>query len=335
MVINTNPSTQQHTIVVVCIVAPIFSSLFAAIRIWTRIFITHSIGRDDYASLVTLPFCIAFSVLVGLGTNYGFGWHTADVPPDRFVFYYKWLFIISAVYLSTLWLYKFTILLLYLRLFDVHKPFRYVTWTVMFLVFGYLSSNLLTLIFGCTPIDKYWKSMTPGHCIPSTKADLLYGSMNFITDVLIFILPLPMIWRLKLSRENKLGVILIFMGGAIASVVALVRYAFLLRRYSATDIIWYDGKNLLWMVLEVNTGLICSCTIAFKPFFRYLASNYIFKKSSPGSVSHRRTAVPSGRRSHTGPLAPQDTGGRGFMVLGDEETEMDGFTGALGVGHEV
>ena len=47
MVINTNPSTQQHTIVVVCIVAPIFSSLFTAIRICTRIFITHSIGRDD------------------------------------------------------------------------------------------------------------------------------------------------------------------------------------------------------------------------------------------------------------------------------------------------
>ncbi|CAF9936003.1 MAG: hypothetical protein ALECFALPRED_006654, partial [Alectoria fallacina] len=88
-------------------------------------------------------------------------------------------------------------------------------------------------------------------------------------------------------------------------------------------------------VLEVNTGLICSCTIAFKPFFKYLASAYIFKKSSPGSVSHRKTAVASGRRSHTGPLARQDTVVRGFMVLGDEETEMNGFTGASGVGHEV
>ena len=51
------------------------------------------------------PFCIAFSVLVGLGmlvaprvrtpthqaqgTNYGFGWHTADIPSDGFVLYYK------------------------------------------------------------------------------------------------------------------------------------------------------------------------------------------------------------------------------------------------------
>ena len=85
----------------------------------------------------------------------------------------------------------------------------------MFLVFGYLFSNLLTLIFGCTPIDKSWNPTTPGHCIPATKVGLFYGSMNFSTDVLIFVLPLPMVWRLKLSRENKLGVILIFMGGVM------------------------------------------------------------------------------------------------------------------------
>ena len=50
MVININPSTQQHTIVLVCIVAPIFSSLFTAIRVGTRIFIIHSIGWDDCKS---------------------------------------------------------------------------------------------------------------------------------------------------------------------------------------------------------------------------------------------------------------------------------------------
>ena len=83
----------------------------------------------------------------------------------------------------------------------------------MFLVFGYLFSNLLTLAFGCTPIDKYWDPTIPGHCIAGTKAGIAYGSLNFVSDVLIFVLPLPLIARLQLSRENKLGVILVFMGG--------------------------------------------------------------------------------------------------------------------------
>ena len=47
MTINTDPSTQQHTIVVVCIVSSIVSSLFVAIRLWTRTFVTHSVGLDD------------------------------------------------------------------------------------------------------------------------------------------------------------------------------------------------------------------------------------------------------------------------------------------------
>ena len=38
----------------------------------------------------------------------------------------------------------------------------------MCLVFGYLFANLLTMVFGCTPIDKFWKSTIPGHCISST-----------------------------------------------------------------------------------------------------------------------------------------------------------------------
>ena len=85
----------------------------------------------------------------------------------------------------------------------------------MFLVFAYLFSNLLTLAFGCTPISKYWKPTIPGHCIAETKAGVAYGTLNFVSDIIIFILPLPMVWRLQLSRESKLGVTLVLMGGVM------------------------------------------------------------------------------------------------------------------------
>ena len=54
MVVNIDPSTQQQTIVIVCIVSSIVSSLFVAIRIWTKTFVTHSLGWDD-CKLATLP----------------------------------------------------------------------------------------------------------------------------------------------------------------------------------------------------------------------------------------------------------------------------------------
>ena len=111
--------------------------------------------------------------------------------------------------------YKMAILLLYLRLFHVSRRFKYATWATMFFVCGYLFCNIVTQYFGCTPASKFWNVATPGHCIAITKSYLAYGSMNVISDFFIFVLPLPMVWRLKLTRKEKIGVSLVFMSGAM------------------------------------------------------------------------------------------------------------------------
>ena len=139
------------------------------------------------------------------------------LPPFTNAPQIQWDFISAILYLFTLFGYKFTILLLYLRLFGVNDRFRYATWTVMLFVFGYLFSNLITQLFGCTPFRKSWeKERIPyGHCIVLPHAGLAYGSMNLISDFLIFVLPMPMVWRLRLSGKGKLGVMLCFMGGGM------------------------------------------------------------------------------------------------------------------------
>ena len=119
------------------------------------------------------------------------------------------------IYLVSLIGYKLSILILYLRLFSVNKIFRYCTWSMIFFVVGYLSANLCTQIFGCMPRSKYWLPDTPGHCMNYIAAGIAYGSMNFVSDLLIFILPHPIVWRLKLSRREKAGVSFIFMSGAM------------------------------------------------------------------------------------------------------------------------
>ena len=119
------------------------------------------------------------------------------------------------IYIVTLLGYKMSILILYLRLFAVNRRSRYSVWLIMFFVCGYLIANLLTQIFGCSPRPKYWDPDIPGHCINYTKAGLVYGSMNIISDLFIFILPLPVVWQLNLSSREKVGVSVIFMSGAM------------------------------------------------------------------------------------------------------------------------
>lgn len=127
----------------------------------------------------------------------------------------QWIFLSSTMYLPSILGYRLALLLMYLRLFGVSRSFKYATWAVMFFVTGYLSSNIITLIFGCTPVVKYWKPDLPGHCIVLIQADYAYGSMNVVSDLLLFLLPIPMVWQLRLSHKEKIGLILIFMSGIL------------------------------------------------------------------------------------------------------------------------
>ena len=81
--------TRAPGVVASAIVAPTVASIFIGIRIYTRLYITRSVGRDDYVALCTLPFSIFYSILLGIGTRYGIGLHAWDLPPELYPSYLK------------------------------------------------------------------------------------------------------------------------------------------------------------------------------------------------------------------------------------------------------
>ena len=86
----------------------------------------------------------------------------------------------------------------------------------MFYVVAYLSCNIITEVAGCQPVAKFWNPSLPGHCINSVAADIAYGINHVISDLIIAILPLPMIWRLKLrSTRDKVELALVLSGGGV------------------------------------------------------------------------------------------------------------------------
>ncbi|MCJ1396873.1 hypothetical protein MMC11_000063 [Xylographa trunciseda] len=286
------PESRAHLIVVVSIVAPCVTTVFIAARIWTRAFILRSLGWDDYISLVTLPFIIAYSVVLIYATQHGFGSHVWVVDQDpalRFV-YYKWVAIQSTLYVFTLLGYKLAILFLYLRLFNIDRIFRYVTYAVMTFVVGYLLCNFITQVAGCRPISKFWSPVTPGYCYDSIKADLAFGSMNWISDFAIFALPWPIVWKLQLTRKEKIGVSLVFMSGAVACIMAVIRCAYMYTDLGSYDRTWIAGLTFTWSVLEMNTGLICSSAAVLKPFFHYF---FVTTTGQPRSIKYYFERQPS------------------------------------------
>ena len=112
---------------------------------------------------------------------------------------------------------KLSILMLYLRLFGVNKKFRIACYSIMALVVGYLVASTLAYIFGCSPLDKTWNISIEGTCIDDVSLDFAIGGLSVLTDTLIFILPLPMVWRLHVSMSHKIALVAVFATGSLCN----------------------------------------------------------------------------------------------------------------------
>lgn len=87
---------------------------------------------------------------------------------------------------------------------------------VIAFVIGYSLASIFTVIFGCTPIAKFWDiTITHGSCINFPAFYFSYLGLNIGTDIAILILPVPLLLKLHMPRRQKLWLGVIFMTGIL------------------------------------------------------------------------------------------------------------------------
>jgi len=113
---------------------------------------------------------------------------------------------------------KLSIFMFYLRTFGPNRWTRHLTY------FG-ITVNLVvysgtTIAFGvlCVrrPGETWIQDQLTHRCLYNTKAvGYLQGSFGVVSDLFIFILPLPVIWNLQMPTRRKVGVMAIFATGLL------------------------------------------------------------------------------------------------------------------------
>lgn len=164
---------------------------------------------------MTMCILIAHGVLMALATHHGMGLHIWQYTAEMNADYYFWLALSSEFYTASLVGFKTALLLLYLQIFGNNKKFRWACYITMGLTWAYLTPALLTEFLGCWPPEKKWLgSQSPGHCMHDVPAKIFYGAGHFISDLVIGILPLTVIWKLPFSTmSQKLGFSVILSSG--------------------------------------------------------------------------------------------------------------------------
>ncbi|KAI1085316.1 hypothetical protein F5B20DRAFT_139843 [Whalleya microplaca] len=257
------------------VVMPFITFAFVAARFYSRIYVMkRPWGLDDYIVAATMVTIIVHAVLMAQATHHGMGLHIWQFTPELNSEYYLWIGISSEFYVLSLAGFKTALLLLYLQLFGVKKRFRIACYITMGFTLGYLTCNALTEFLGCNPIAKKWQQHLPGKCINSIAANIAYGAGHMLSDLIIAILPLTMVWRLQFpTPRQKVGLSLALGSGLFAWAVACVRWAISTYNMLTYDRPWWAGISFTFSILEVNTGLICACTATFSPLMQVFSTS--------------------------------------------------------------
>ena len=70
--------------------------------------------------------------------------------------------------------------------------------------------NILIPFLFCRPFHKNWDPLLPGVCGSTIDAVLATSIVNLSIDLMIIVLPMPMIWRLQMAARRKVALTITF-----------------------------------------------------------------------------------------------------------------------------
>ncbi|KAI9724182.1 MAG: hypothetical protein M1828_003927 [Chrysothrix sp. TS-e1954] len=177
-------------------------------------------------------------------TNLGFGNHIQRVPPTHLIPILKISWIITVVCCFVSLTYRVAACFLYLRVFGANRTFSICTLVIIAIViFGYLVELFLFIFYQCNPVRKAWDVLVPGTCNSMTPYYQASVSGPAVLDVIILILPLPMIKSLNLTRSQKFWLAFSFFWGYCVALLGFIRTYFFIKWAWVLD---FDDPDFPW-----------------------------------------------------------------------------------------
>ena len=111
---------------------------------------------------------------------------------------------------------KISILIFYCRIFETRK-FKTAAKIVGVFIILYMLAFVVTEFCICQPLDHYWNQVLgeTGKCFNYNKWSMAGAIINIITDAAILFLPIPMIWKLRVSKNQKIALSGVFLLGSL------------------------------------------------------------------------------------------------------------------------
>ncbi|KAH7174643.1 uncharacterized protein B0J16DRAFT_348916 [Fusarium flagelliforme] len=247
-----------------------------SIRIWVRSAL-RSLGPDDYTIVtVTILGIARFSVQVAQ-VAIGNGRHRWYIEPEDYVRNNMLGWVAQLLLFASICLLKISILLLLLRIKDSRRV-KFAAWGIMA---GLVITNfgcIIILLAECKPTSAYWTGV--GECWdPRVRIYYIYATIAYsiVTDLLCSLLPVFVIWSVKLPMTTKLSVWALMSLGLIATGFGIARAASL--GVITSDLSYIYAVTAIWSNLELYLGIVGANLALGRSIY-----GYFFKEPSNSQV---------------------------------------------------
>ncbi|KAL8950218.1 MAG: hypothetical protein Q9222_003736, partial [Ikaeria aurantiellina] len=237
----------------------------------------QGLGWDELFACMALLLAAGVVASIIAGVRFGMGKHQDHQTAAELVK------IIQVIYSFTLLVtlcfscLKASILCLYLRMTPEKLHRR-----IIYVILGIIGVNTIAVFFGnmfeCTPISGFWdlnkifKNTMP--CVDIITMDIWTNSWSAFEDFVIWFLPIPVLWKLKVPSSRKAGLYTLIAISFISVTCAIVRVNSFIIWINSSDISWNFPIYPLLCTIEACVALITSSLPAIYPLFRQTAPEH-------------------------------------------------------------
>lgn len=288
------------------VASAILSAICVAVtvlRFWARRLQKAKLMLDDWLTLPALLLAVGMGAAMITGVRRkAFAYPTPFIDPahppassdNPIVLSAQLEWAILLMQIPHLGFVKLSFVFLFRRIFLIggSSTFRIASLAMIILIILWTVSFFLITLFACRGnFSALWTSVETllTMCIATLPAGLGFSLSDFIMDLMIMAIPVPMVWRLKMSNNRKIAVTAVFALGSVAVVASLIR---VLTFYETKAVVFksdVDGnlvitKELFWSVIESDLASIAVCLPVLHSLFR---------RVSRGAVIHSVRSITS------------------------------------------
>ncbi|KAF5519088.1 Satratoxin biosynthesis SC1 cluster protein 4 [Colletotrichum aenigma] len=270
--------TRQPLVIGVTLTALFLASVVTALRIYVRRWRLRRWGPDDTALIFSYVLVFLTGLLMLINTDYGDGLHKANLTRENYLKTQEIAIAAVAVYQAAMPLIKSTFLLQYRRVFPL-PPFQKLCniFLIFIMTFGF--TQVVSLCFACVPLRALWDFSVKGKCFKLLDWWYAGSAINLITDIIIFVMPVPLLRTLAVPLRQKIVLMATFGLGFFTCAISFIRLTTLRSSATSTDPTYNTVVAGIWSITELCCAIICVCIPTLRPLLGTQSLSPVIKRT--------------------------------------------------------